>query len=81
MAERIEAGLLDRPPANDTSEPEAQPRAESEPAPATAEAAQVRPVTAGTIEPEPAPLSPNRHERRRLEALARRASGPVRAGA
>ena len=85
LADRIEAGLADRAPANDTGEPERHARAEPE-APSRAEPeppsapAPVRPTAGDTIEPEPAPMRwlPNRHERRRLDALGRKVSGPTR---
>ena len=83
LAERIEAAMAGRAPANDTDEPERHARAEPE-APSRAEPetpaapAPVRPTANCTIEPEPAaPVRRllNRRERRRLEALGRKASG------
>jgi len=60
LADRVEAAVADRAPANDTGEPDAQP----EPGPV---------ASACTSEPErPQPL--NRRERRRQEALRRKAS-------
>ena len=78
LADRIEERLRDQPPANDTDEPEPQPRAEPELAPT---------ASSCTNEPKPAPVAPfctneperprplNRRERRRLEALGRKSSG------
>jgi hypothetical protein len=68
MADRIEAGLGDRAPANDTGEPEMAPAASG----------THEPEPEARAEPEsPAPTSRplNRHERRRMRALGRAAIG------
>jgi hypothetical protein len=68
LADRIEAGLADRAPANDTGEPEpasTAPCCTNEPGPA--------PAAGCTSEPE-RPRLLNRHERRRLLVLGRKSS-------
>jgi hypothetical protein len=81
MADRLETGLGMPPPANDTREPE--PQAPNEPKPTTpfctSESELGGAAAFCTNEPERArPL--NRHVRRRLEALARKAASPAAPG-
>ena len=77
LADRIEAGLRTPPPANDTGEPEPAPAADA----GTREPerhARAEPGPAAAPVPGRRPL--DRHERRRLEALSRKAPEPARTG-